>query len=109
MEVARTRWKMPRMTRKARKTYMHQLRVETASFGQLGSTGKFDYGDEDPPEGCEVTEKIVSAGTEVESIGIQEANHDAKCFVAAKHATSTTIITDSTISTQSIMLPRPGL
>lgn len=96
MDVAKMRLTMPRITRKARKTYMHQLQIVMVGFGQLGSTGKFDCGDEDPPEGCEVTEKKVSVGTEVESTDFQETNHDVKYSVAARHATKLNMITDST-------------
>lgn len=55
MDVARSRLEMPRMTRKARKTYMHQLRIVMVGFGQLGSTGKLDYRAGDSPEGYSVT------------------------------------------------------
>jgi hypothetical protein len=55
--VARRRWEMPRMIRKARKTCMHQLRIGRANLGQLGSTGNLGYRSEDLPEGCEVTDE----------------------------------------------------
>jgi hypothetical protein len=72
--------------------------------------GKLGYRVGDSPEGCEVMDKKeFQSGLTSEVLNMGKTNHGAKYFVAAKHATSTTTITDSTISTQSIMLPLPDL